>query len=301
MKRRLLTFVSQLAALWVRADWRNVGEFLRSQIRRGEDSHPESAAAGARHHRRDGRANQNLSAGRPAYNSNAEIRVPIADSRQLTTVEHCCDTKSNGLDVLWASQSRILWIVLAINAGMFVVEAAAGLIAGSAALLGDSLDMLGDALVYGVSLAVIGRSQRARAGAAAMKGTAMLLFGVAVLAEVVYKLYTQDVPNASIMSITAAAALAANSICLVLLTRHRADDINMRSAWICSRNDLIANAGVILAAAGVFLTNTIWPDIAVGLLITGLFLRSSIHVLRQATSELRRAAASTHGSAEQAA
>ena len=215
-------------------------------------------------------------------------------------MEHCCNTKSNELDVLWARQSRILWTVLAINAGMFFVEAAAGLVAGSAALLGDSLDMLGDALVYGVSLAVIGRSQKARAGAAAMKGTAMLVFGIAVLAEVAYKLYTQRIPDASLMSITAAIALLANSICLLLLTRHRADDLNMRSVWICSRNDLAANIGVLLAAAGVFFTDTVWPDIVVGLLITGLFLCSSLHVLRQATSELRVTAAAP-GGAERAA
>jgi cation diffusion facilitator family transporter len=202
-------------------------------------------------------------------------------------VEHCCDSKSNELELLWSRQSRILWTVLAINSGMFVAEAVAGLVAGSAALLADSLDMLGDALVYGVSLVVIGRSQRARAGAATLKGAAMLLFGLAVLAEVAYKLYTGHVPNAAIMSVTAAFALVANSICLALLTRHRADDINMRSAWICSRNDLAANVGVILAAAGVFFTNTIWPDITVGLLITGLFLVSASRVLRQAISELR--------------
>jgi Co/Zn/Cd efflux system component len=202
-------------------------------------------------------------------------------------VEHCCNANASELDVLWSRQSRILRTVLAINALMFIVEAAAGLLAGSAALLGDSLDMLGDALVYGVSLAVIGRSPRARAGAAAMKGTAMLLFGIAVLADVGYKLYTQRTPDAALMSITAAIALAANSICLVLLTRHRADDINMRSAWICSRNDLAANIGVLLAAAGVFFTRSIWPDILVGLAITALFLRSSVHVLRQATNELR--------------
>jgi Co/Zn/Cd efflux system component len=170
---------------------------------------------------------------------------------------------------------------------MFVAEAAAGLLAGSAALLADSLDMLGDALVYGVSLVVIGWSQRARAGAAALKGTVMLLFGLGVLAEVAYKLLTQLVPDASIMSITAALALVANSICLILLTRHRWDDINMRSAWICSRNDLVANVGVILAAGGVLLSNTNWPDIIVGLLITSLFLLSSIRVLRQSVGELR--------------
>jgi cation diffusion facilitator family transporter len=208
-------------------------------------------------------------------------------------VEHCCQSETNELEILWSRQSRILWVVLAINSGMFVAEAAAGLLARSAALLADSLDMLGDALVYGVSLVVVGRSPRARAGAATLKGAAMLLFGLAVLAEVAYKLYTQHVPDASIMSVTAAIALLANSICLVLLTRHRADDINMRSAWICSRNDLAANTGVILAAAGVFVTNTVWPDIIVGLLITSLFLMSASRVLRRAVSELRSDAATT--------
>jgi cation diffusion facilitator family transporter len=215
-------------------------------------------------------------------------------------MEHCCDSKTHELEVLWSRQSRILWGVLAINSGMFVAEAFCGLLAGSAALLADSLDMLGDALVYGVSLAVIGRSRQARAAAATLKGAAMLLFGVGVLAEVAHKLYTQHVPDASIMSATAAVALVANSICLVLLTRHRADDINMRSSWICSRNDLAANVGVILAAAGVFFTNTVWPDVVVGLLITGLFLRSSVHVLRQAASELR-VTATTSDKAEKAA
>jgi cation diffusion facilitator family transporter len=202
-------------------------------------------------------------------------------------MDHCCDSNANELEILWSRQTKILWVVLAINAGMFIAEALAGLLAGSAALLADSLDMLGDALVYGVGLLVIGRSQRARAGAAAVKGTAMLLFGIGVLAEVAYKVLMQRIPDASIMIITVTFALFANGNCLVLLTRHRSDDLNMRSAWICSRNDLAANVGVLLAAAGVFLTNTVWPDIAVGLLITGLFLGSSVRVLRQAVVELR--------------
>jgi Co/Zn/Cd efflux system component len=183
---------------------------------------------------------------------------------------------------------------------MFLVEAMAGLLAGSAALLADSLDMLGDALVYGVSLAVIGRSLRARAGAAALKGIAMLVFGLGVLAEVAYKLYTQHVPDALLMSVTGAIALLANSICLLLLTRHRSDDVNMRSAWICSRNDLAANVGVLLAAFGVFFTNSIWPDIVVGLLITGLFLKSSLVVLKEALGELR-VTVTRRGEAEKAA
>jgi Co/Zn/Cd efflux system component len=202
-------------------------------------------------------------------------------------VEHCCDSKANELEILWSRQSRIVWVVLAINSTMFLAESMAGLLAGSAALLADSLDMLGDALVYGVSLAVIGRSPQSRAGAATLKGAVMLLFGFGVLAEVAYKLYSHDVPESVIMSVTAAVALVANSICLLLLTSHRTDDINMRSAWICSRNDLAANIGVILAAAGVFLTKSIWPDIIIGVLITGLFLTSSIRVLGQAISEWR--------------
>jgi Co/Zn/Cd efflux system component len=127
-----------------------------------------------------------------------------------------------------------------------------------------------------------------------LKGTAKLLFGLGVLVEVAYKLLAQHLPDATIMSLTAAVALLANSICLILLTRHRWDDINMGSAWICSRNDLAANVGVILAAVGVFLTNTIWPDIVVGLLITGLFLVSASRVLRQAVGELR-ATVTAHG------
>jgi Co/Zn/Cd efflux system component len=217
-----------------------------------------------------------------------------------TSVEHCCDSNAKHLEDLWSRQSRVLYVVLAINSGMFVAEAVAGLLAGSAALLADSLDMLGDALVYGVSLMVIGRSPRARAGAAAMKGIVMLLFATGVLAEVGYKLVTQRVPDATVMSLTAVFALVANGICLVLLTSHRGDDINMRSSWVCSRNDLAANVGVLLAAAGVFFTHSIWPDIVVGLLITGLFLGSSLRVLQQARHEMR-SSASTAAQVETAA
>jgi cation diffusion facilitator family transporter len=202
-------------------------------------------------------------------------------------VEHCCGAKSEELDALWSKQARTLWLVLAINAGMFVVEAVAGFLAGSAAVLADSLDMLGDALVYGVSLLVVGRSLQSRSWAALLKGSVMLLFGLGVLVEVVYKLISHEVPNSPLMAGTGAVALLANSICLVLLTRHRSDDINMRSAWVCSRNDIAANIGVLLAAAGVYLTHTIWPDIAVGVLITGLFLWSAIGIVREAIAELR--------------
>jgi cation diffusion facilitator family transporter len=177
--------------------------------------------------------------------------------------------------------------VLAVNSGMFVAEAVAGLLAGSAALLADALDMLGDALVYGVSLLVVGRGHRARSWAALLKGSVMFLFGLAVLGEVIHKLIVREVPNALLMTGTAAAALLANGVCLVLLTRHRSDDLNMQSAWVCSRNDIAANLGVLLAAAGVSLTRTIWPDITVGLLITGVFLWSASRIMREAIAQLR--------------
>lgn len=201
-------------------------------------------------------------------------------------MEHCCDAKSDQLEVLWATQTRTLWIVLAINAAMFVIEAAAGLLAGSTALLADSLDMFGDALVYAVSLFVIRRGLRSKSWAALLKGTVMILFGLGVLAEVIHKLMNQEIPGAPLMIGTGIAALVANCFCLFLLTRHRSDDLNMKSAWVCSRNDIAANLGVLLAAAGVYLTQTVWPDIAIGILITGLFLWSAFRIVQQAWAEL---------------
>ena len=187
-------------------------------------------------------------------------------------------------------QSRTLWTVLGINGGMFGLEMIIGLLAGSTALLADSLDMLGDALVYGFSLYVVGRSTRWRAGAALMKGGIMAGFGLMVLSQAGYHLISPEVPNFRLMGLTGALALTANVTCLMLLTRHRNDDLNMRSTWLCSRNDIIANLGVLAAAAGVFATDSVWPDLAVGLLITVVFMRTAVYVVRQAVTELRRPA-----------
>jgi cation diffusion facilitator family transporter len=214
-------------------------------------------------------------------------------------VEHCCEARSDQLDVLWTRQARTLWIVLAINSAMFVAEVVVGWLAGSAAVLADSLDMLGDALVYGVSLLVVGRSLRARSWAALLKGSVMLLFGFGVLIEVLHKLISHEVPDAPLIAGIGAVALLANCVCLALLTSHRSDDLNMRSAWVCSRNDIAANVGVLLAAAGVFLTHTIWPDIAVGLLITGLFLWSALHIVQESIADLRQAGDISRPQAEQ--
>jgi Co/Zn/Cd efflux system component len=181
-------------------------------------------------------------------------------------------------------QRRVLCLVLAINLAMFVVELGAGLLARSTALLADSADMLGDAMVYGFSLYVIGRGVAWQARAALLKGGIMAAFGVGILVEVGTKLAGGTTPSADLMSGVGLLALAANASVLAFLWRHRADDLNMRSVWLCSRNDVMANAGVLLAALGVALTGSAWPDIAMGLGIAGLFVVSAVGVIRAAVS-----------------
>ncbi len=201
-------------------------------------------------------------------------------------MDHCCHTNPDMLAALRERQKGVLQIVLAINAVMFMAEFIAGLLAHSTALLADSLDMLGDALVYGLSLYALHRSSRWRAGAALTKGVIMGVFGVGVVIEAVMKMMAGVVPEGSIMGVFGTLALVANVSCLVLLMRHRTDDLNMRSTWVCSRNDVIANSGVLLAAAGVAMTGAAWPDILIGLLIAGLFLSSAWDVMRASLSEL---------------
>ena len=197
-------------------------------------------------------------------------------------MKNCCGVPT----VATHDQRRFLRLVLWINAAMFLVECGAGVAAHSSSLLADSVDMLGDALVYGVSLYAIGRGDEWLSRAARLKGTVMAAFAAGVLAEVAGKLVGHAVPSAPVMGGIGLLALTANVLCLALLSRRRRDDVNMRSAWLCSRNDVLANGGVLLAAAGVGLTGLPWPDIAVGLAIASIFLSSGIGVLRDA----RRAA-----------
>jgi Co/Zn/Cd efflux system component len=202
-------------------------------------------------------------------------------------MRECCDVRP-----VHDRQRRVLTVVLAINAAMFVVELGSALVAHSTSLLADSADMLGDVIVYAFSLYVLGRGPAWQARAALLKGGIMALFGVAVLVEVTVKVLHGVTPRAEIMSLVGALALAANASVLVLLWRHRADDLNMRSVWLCSRNDVAANAGVLLAALGVALTGAAWPDITVGLGIAALFGASAVDVVRAA---LRPAAPSYPG------
>ena len=202
-------------------------------------------------------------------------------------MDSCCQDKACELEELRGRQARVLWLVLGINAVMFVAELVGGLLAGSVALQADSLDMLGDMLVYGFSLVALTRSARWKASAALLKGGIMGVFGVGVLGQVGYKVLYGGVPAAPLMGGMALIALIANATCLVLLTHHRNDDLNLRSTWLCSRNDIIANTGVILAAGSVYLTTSKLPDILISLAITVVFLSSAWSVLRAALAELR--------------
>ncbi len=199
----------------------------------------------------------------------------------------CCNDKACEIDALRGRQSSTLKIVLVINAVMFVVELTAGLLGNSVSLVADSLDMLGDALVYGFSLYVVARSAAMKAKAALLKGAIMAAFGLFVLGQVIYRIAFPQLPVFEAIGAIGLLALAANSACFFMLWRHRADDINMRAGWWCSRNDIIANISVLFAAVGVWFSHSGWPDILIGLALAALFLRSALFVLREAIKELR--------------
>lgn len=186
---------------------------------------------------------------------------------------------------------RALWIVIAINAGMFLVETAAGHLAGSQALQADALDFLGDTLTYGISLAVIGASLSTRAAAALFKGLSLTLMGLWVLGATAYSILVLGLPRAEIMGGIGFLALAANVTSVLLLMRYKDGDANVRSVWLCSRNDAIGNVAVMGAAGAVWVTASPWPDLAVAAAMAALFLNSSSLILRQAWQEYRHEAA----------
>ena len=179
-----------------------------------------------------------------------------------------------------------LWIALAINAAMFAIEASAGLHAGSVSLQADSLDFFGDAANYTLALLVLGRTLRWRATAALVKGWTMAVFGVWILGVAVYRAVVPGVPSALVMGGVGVIAMGANMVCAVILFRFRDGDSNRRSVWICSRNDVLGNIAVVGAASGVFLTETPWPDLIVGVVMAGLALAGARQIIAQARSEL---------------
>lgn len=197
------------------------------------------------------------------------------------------DVKFEGLSRDYRAR---LWAVIVLNATMFGVEMGGGVMAGSQALQADALDFLGDTLTYGMSLAVIGLSLRVRATAALIKGTTLALMGLWVFGATVWHAFVLGTPQAEVMGLIGFLALATNVVSVLILLKYKDGDANVRSVWLCSRNDAIGNVAVILAALGVWSTATGWPDIIVAAILTSLFLNSAAKILRQALGEWR----STH-------
>jgi len=201
----------------------------------------------------------------------------------------CCNNDCS-LERLRERQRGTLRIVLAINALMFLVIVAAAHYARSSSLLADSLDNFGDALTYGLSLYAVSRGAAIKARVALFKGALILLAALVVAAQIVYRLLVPSVPVFELMGMFSLLGLAANSICLFLLWRHRREDVNMSSVWECSRNDITANISVFVAAGAVWFTGSGWPDIVVALGLTWFLMRSAIRVITSAMAELRSAA-----------
>lgn len=203
--------------------------------------------------------------------------------------DHCCSSKSTEIEALaqQVDQRRVLIAVLIINAVMFFVEFGAGLTAGSTSLMADATDMLGDALVYGVSLFAISRGNRWKAGAAVFKGCLILLLGISILVNVGIKINSGVPPSSTLMLVFGGIALVANLTCLSLLWRYRRQDVNMASTFECSRNDVISNVGVLIAAGAVVALSSPWPDIVIGGAMAFLILCSAVRVLREAIPQLR--------------
>ncbi len=205
----------------------------------------------------------------------------------------CCGT-SVKFEGLSADYKRRLWLVITINAAMFLVEMGAGSLAGSNALQADALDFLADSATYGISLAVIGASVRTRALAAIGKAASLSLMSLWVLAMTGYHVLIVGVPRAEVMGAIGVLALAANVASVLILMRYKDGDANVRSVWLCSRNDAIGNVAVMVAALAVWGTATKWPDLIVAAIMAGLFFYSSMRILQQSVAEIRQERALSH-------
>ena len=197
-----------------------------------------------------------------------------------------CGHETN-FDGVSADYKRRLWLVIVINAAMFAVEMTAGHLARSQALQADALDFFADAMTYAISLAVIGASLKVRATAALAKGASLLVMGVWVFGSTLYQILVLGTPSAGVMGAVGFLALAANLASVLLLVAYKDGDANVRSVWLCSRNDAIGNVAVMIAAVGVWGTATAWPDLIVAGIMAGLFLTSATQILRQGCREYR--------------
>ena len=198
----------------------------------------------------------------------------------------CCGHSAT-FEGLSEDYKRRLWLVIAINAVMFLVEMGAGALAGSQALQADALDFLADATTYGISLTVIGTSIQIRARAAIAKALSLTVMALWVLGSTAYHVLVLGIPRAEVMGAIGILALAANAASVLVLMRYKDGDANVRSVWLCSRNDAIGNVAVMVAALAVWGTATKWPDLLVAAIMAGLFLMSSIQILRQSLREMR--------------
>ena len=222
------------------------------------------------------------------------LRLPEPQAVKPLEVTNCdadaacgCHGGVPRFDGLGPRYKRVLWTVIGINGAMFLAEMVAGQLAGSQALKADALDFLADTVTYGLSLAVIGASLRTRATAALFKGLSLSLVAFWVLGSTIYHTIVLGLPSAELMGGIAILALAANLASVLMLMRYKDGDANVRSVWLCSRNDAIGNVVVMIAAAGVWGTGTAWPDLGVAALMAGIFATSSVQILRQALAEYR--------------
>lgn len=202
------------------------------------------------------------------------------------TEDATCSCSGNpNFDGIDPRYKAILWLVIGINGGMFIVEMIAGALAGSQALQADALDFLGDALTYGLSLFVIGMSLKTRSTAALLKGISLLFMGLWVFGSTIYQMLIVGLPDAQIMGGIGFMALVANMTSVLLLMRYKDGDANVRSVWLCSRNDAIGNVAVLVASVVVYFTQSGWPDLIVALFMSFLFLRSAQQIIRQGWQE----------------
>ena len=202
-------------------------------------------------------------------------------------MKNCCETPANSDP----NYRRILWIALVLNALMFCVEIVTSIYADSASLQADSIDFLGDAGNYAISLYVLSQAIRVRATASIIKGSTMGIFGIWIIGTVVYNMINQSNPHPSTMTVIGFAALCVNFFVAILLFKYRKGDSNMQSVWVCTRNDVIGNAAVILAAGGVVFTKTMWPDLLVATFMGILSINSSIKILKLAIIEFKNSIA----------
>ena len=190
-----------------------------------------------------------------------------------------------GIEIKNREESRVLIILLSINAFMFVVEIVLGIMSESTAIIADSLDMLADATVYGIGLYAVGRSPLVKIKAAHLSGIFQVILGVLVSADVIRRLIYGSEPESFLMISVGLRALVANVICLTLIAKHKDGEVHMRASWVFSKNDVIANLGIIISGGFVYLLDSRFPDLIIGMIISIIVIRGGIHIIKDSRNE----------------